>query len=112
MGPVMTNALTIVVPPVSRARATHDLGITRRPEAVQLVPVDVTSCGVRRTFSPEAFEARQLVSAEFEPFVDTRAPSDGGATELSGAPVDVDAVGGMPQMNKPTTGRRRSVAFM
>ena len=41
------------------------------------------------------------------------APRDGGATtELAVATVDVDAVGGTPQMNKPTTGRGRSVAFM
>jgi hypothetical protein len=41
------------------------------------------------------------------------APGDGGVTvELSVAPVDVDAVGGMPQMTKPTTGRGRSMAFM
>jgi hypothetical protein len=41
------------------------------------------------------------------------ASGDGGVTiELSVAPVDVDAVGGMPQMNKPTTGRGRSVVFM
>jgi hypothetical protein len=44
--------------------------ITRRPEAIQPVPVDVTSCRVRRTFALELFGACRLVSEEFEPFVD------------------------------------------